>query len=54
MWWCLAIGRGCVAREVEYQGGELCHVWRFQASKIVYCESFGDQAEALEAVGLSE
>jgi hypothetical protein len=30
------------------------YVWRFQASKIVYCKSFGEPSEALEAAGLSE
>jgi ketosteroid isomerase-like protein len=30
------------------------YVWRFRAGKVVYCKSFGDPREALEAVGLSE
>ena len=30
------------------------YVWRFRAGKIVYCKSFGDPSEAVEAAGLSE
>ena len=30
------------------------YLWRFRAGKIVYCKSFGDPSEALEAAGLSE
>jgi ketosteroid isomerase-like protein len=30
------------------------YLWRFRGDKIIYCKSFGDPGEALEAVGLKE
>jgi ketosteroid isomerase-like protein len=30
------------------------YVWRFRGGKVVYCKSYVDPAEALEAAGLSE
>ena len=43
-------GKGSGIRgEIRY-----AYVWRFQEGKIVYCKSFGEPTEALEAVGLPE
>ena len=44
------LGKGSgVKGDIRY-----AYVWRFRAGKIVYCKSFGDPTEALEAVGLRE
>src|SRR4051812_6180104 len=38
-----------IRAEIRY-----AYLWRFQQGKIVYCKSFGEPTEALEAAGLSE
>jgi ketosteroid isomerase-like protein len=30
------------------------YLWRFRGNKVIYCKSFGDPREALEALGLSD
>jgi len=48
--WARMRGKGSgIPGEASY-----AYLWRFQAGKIVYCKSFGEPSEALEAVGLSE
>jgi ketosteroid isomerase-like protein len=43
-------GKGSGIRgEIRY-----AYLWRFRADKIVYCKSFAEPGEALEAVGLPE
>ena len=43
-------GRGSgITGEIRY-----AYVWRFRAGKIIYCKSFAEPNEALEAAGLSE
>jgi ketosteroid isomerase-like protein len=37
--------------ELEF---DMAYLWRLRGSKITYCKSFREPAEALEAAGLSE
>ena len=48
--WSRIRGQGSgVDAEIRY-----AYLWRFRGSKIVYCKSFANPAEALEAAGLRE
>jgi ketosteroid isomerase-like protein len=43
-------GKGSgIAGEIHY-----AYLWRFRDDKVVYCKSFRDPSQALEAAGLSE
>jgi ketosteroid isomerase-like protein len=44
------LGKGSgIEVEIRY-----AYLWRFEAGRVVFCKSFGDPAEALEAAGLGE
>ena len=47
-WWMRGKGSG-IETEIRY-----AYVWRFREGKVVYCKSYGDPAQALEAAGLRE
>jgi ketosteroid isomerase-like protein len=48
--WSRMRGKGSGAEaEIRY-----AYVWRFRGGKVVYCKSFADPREALEAAGLRE